>query len=76
MMLYSFKKIPHRVSELLCACYLYTEICKRALFGKNVGGVKVLVLSILSDHALHLYQVLSKYLIGLQSYGPEQKGRR
>ena len=31
-----------------------------------------LVLSILSDHALYLYQVLSKYLIGFQSYGPEQ----
>ena len=32
----------------------------------------VLVLSELSDNALYLYQVLSKYLIGLQSYGPEQ----
>ena len=39
---------------------------------KYVGGVMVLVLSTLSDHALYLYQVLSKYLIGFQSYGPEQ----
>ena len=39
---------------------------------KNVGGVLVLVLSTLSDHALHLFLVLSKYLIGFQSYGPEQ----
>ena len=31
----------------------------------------VLVLSILSDSALHLYQVLPKYLIGFRSYGPE-----
>ena len=32
----------------------------------------VLVLSTLSDHVLYLYQVLSKYLIGFQSYEPEQ----
>ena len=31
-----------------------------------------LVLSTLSDHALYLYQVLLKYLIGFQSYRPEQ----
>ena len=36
----------------------------------------VLVLSALSDNALYkLYQVLPKYLIGFQSYGPEQKDR-
>ena len=34
----------------------------------------VLVLSTLSDSVLYLYQVLSKYLIGFQSYGPEQYG--
>ena len=39
---------------------------------KNEGGVVVLVLSTLSDHALYLYQVLSKYLIGFQKYGPDQ----
>ena len=32
----------------------------------------VLILSILNDDTLYLYQVLSKYLIGFQSYGPEQ----
>ena len=32
----------------------------------------VLVLSTLSDSVLYLYQVLSKYFIGFQSYGPEQ----
>ena len=31
----------------------------------------VLVLSILSDDVLYLYQVLSKYIIGFQSYGLE-----
>ena len=31
-----------------------------------------LVLSTLSNNALYLYQFLSKYLIGFQSYGPEQ----
>ena len=37
----------------------------------------VLVQSTLSDHALDLYQVLSKYLItGFQDYGPEQLGQR
>ena len=34
----------------------------------------VLILSILSDNALYLYQALQTYLIGVQSYG--QYGRR
>ena len=38
----------------------------------SVGGVMVLILSTLSDGVLYLYQVLSKYLIGFQSYGLEQ----
>ena len=43
----------------------------------SVGGVMVLVLlSTLSDSVLYLYQVLSKYLTGFQSYRPEQQGRR
>ena len=32
----------------------------------------VLILSLLFDNVLYMYQVLSKYLIGFQSYGPEQ----
>ena len=32
----------------------------------------ILSISILNDNALYLYHVLSKYLIGFQSYGPEQ----
>ena len=32
----------------------------------------VLVLSALSDTALYFYQVLPKYVIELQRYGPEQ----
>ena len=32
----------------------------------------VLVLSTLPDNVLYLYQVLSKHLIGYQSYEPEQ----
>ena len=35
----------------------------------------VLVLSTSSDSVLHLYQVMSKYLIEFQSYGPEQLGQ-
>ena len=38
----------------------------------SVGGVMVLILSTSSDGVLYLYQVLSKYLIGFQSYRPEQ----
>ena len=38
----------------------------------NVDGVMLLILSTLSDGVLYLYQVLSKYLIGFQSYGLEQ----
>ena len=32
----------------------------------------VLILSTLFDNVLYLHQVLSKYLIRYQSYGPEQ----
>ena len=39
---------------------------------KSLDGLMILVPSTLSDNALYLYQVLSKYLIGFQSYGPEQ----
>ena len=39
----------------------------------SVGGVMVLVLSPLSDSVLYLYQVLSKYLIGFQSYRPNSR---
>ena len=38
----------------------------------NVSGVMVLVLTTLSDGVLYLYPILSKYLIGFQSYGLEQ----
>ena len=34
---------------------------------KSVGGVRVLVLSTLSDNALYLSQILYKYLKGFQS---------
>ena len=37
----------------------------------SVGGIVVLVLYILSDCVLYLYQVLSKYLTGVKSYGLE-----
>ena len=49
-----------------------TEICKGASFCTKIGRVMELVLSTLCDNALYLYQVLSKYLTGFQSYGPEQ----
>ena len=39
---------------------------------KDIGGVTKLVLSTLCDNAIYLYQVLSKYLVGFQSYDPEQ----
>ena len=39
---------------------------------KNVDGVMVLFCYALSDYALYLYQVLSGYLIGFQSYGSVQ----
>ena len=37
----------------------------------SVGGVMVLVLSTSPDSVLYLYHILSKYLTGFQSYGPE-----
>ena len=39
---------------------------------KSVGGVVVLILSTSSDSVLYLHQVLSKCLVGFQSYEPEQ----
>ena len=39
---------------------------------KNVGRIMVLVVPTLPYHTLYLYQVLSKYLIRFQSYGPER----
>ena len=39
---------------------------------KDVDGVTELVLSTLCDNAICLYQVLSKYLVGFQSYDPEE----
>ena len=33
----------------------------------------ILVLPTSSDSVLYLYQVLSKYLIGFQSYGPNRR---
>ena len=65
-------KISQRVSELSRGCSLYSEIFKGHYSVNSVDGVMVLVLSTLSDSVLYLYQVLSKYLIGFQSYGPEQ----
>ena len=38
----------------------------------GVGGVMGFDLSTLSDDVLYFYQVLSKYLIGFQSYEHEQ----
>ena len=70
------RKISHSVSELhvLSWCHLYIKICKGACFRKNVVGVMVRFLLTLSDHVLYmfLYKVLSKHLIGFQSYGLEQ----
>ena len=41
--------------------FVYTEICKGALFYKNVGGVMVLVLFALSDNALYESHRVSKF---------------
>ena len=64
--------MTHRVSDLLSGCDLYTEICKGVQSCKTVDGVIVFVLSTLSDNVLYLYEVMSKYFIAIQSYGPEQ----
>ena len=50
----------------------YLQFSKGHNSVNNVGGVIVLVLSTSSDGVLYLYQNLSKYLIGFQSYGSEQ----
>ena len=61
---------------MLCICTKFQETISKFSKGhnsaKSVGGVIVLDMFILSDSVSYLYQVLSKYLIGFQSYGPEQ----
>ena len=51
---------------------MVTEINKGHNSVKDVDGVTELVLSILCDNAIYLYQVLSKKLVGFQSYDSEQ----
>ena len=71
MMLYiCFNKISHRVSGLTLGWSL--KFTKGHNSVKDEGGVTELVLSTLCDNAIYLYQVLSKYLVGFQSYDPEQ----
>ena len=50
-------KISRKVSELLSRQDFHSDISEGAIFRKNVDGVTVLVLSILSDDALYLCQV-------------------
>ena len=69
--------MSHRVSDLWTGTVGSTlgwslKFAKGYNSVKNLVGIMVLVLSTLSGNALYLYQVLSKYLIGFQSYGPEQ----
>ena len=52
--------------------FVYCNLQKGHNSAKSVVGVKVTVQYISSDNALYLYQVLQKYLIGFQSYGPRQ----
>ena len=44
------------------------KLSKGEIIPKNVGGVMVLNLCTLSDHALYLYQVSRKYLKEFLSY--------
>ena len=61
-------KPSQKFSELLSEHYFRTDIFKGAYFPKNVGGFTVLVLCKLHDDVLYLYQVLWKYLKGIQRY--------
>ena len=70
------KGFTQRGSDLLRQCGLYTKIFKGHNSVNSGGDVMVLVQSTLSDSFLYLFQVLSKYLIGFQSYGPKQQVRR
>ena len=72
-----FVKVSHRVLELRTWTVGLTlgwslKFTKGHNSVKDVGGVTELVLSTLCDNAIYLYQVLSKYLTGFQSYDPEQ----
>ena len=75
MMLYICTKFQENISKGFS--YLEDAVCilkfSTGLNSANsVDGVMALVLSTLSDSVLYLYQVLSKYLIGFNSYGFEQ----
>ena len=61
-------KISKRVSELLRLIFPFSGFSKGHNSEKNAGRVMVLVLCILSNHALYLYKVSLKYLKGFQRY--------
>ena len=48
------------------------KFAKGQNYVESVGGVMILVQYTSSENALYLYQVLSKYLKGFQSYGHGQ----
>ena len=51
---------------------MVTEFTKGHNSVKDVGGVNKLFLSTLCDNAIYFIPSLSKYLVGFQSYDPEQ----
>ena len=72
IMLYICTKFQENISKGFQS-YLEDVACiLKFLKGHNsvnsVGGVMLLALSTLPDSVLYLYQVLSNYLIGFQSY--------
>ena len=62
-------QVPENISKgFRFICKL--KFAKRHNSVNTLSGVMVLVLFRLSDNTLYLYQVLPKYLICFQSYGP------
>ena len=67
----SFVKLSWVVLELWSGHNFNTYITLGHNSINRVHGVVVLILCISSDHGLHLYQVLWKYLERFQSYGAD-----
>ena len=77
MMLYICTKFQENISKgfrVIDSMRFVTDIFKEHNSVNSLSGVMVLVLFKLSDSVLYLYKVLSNYLLGFQSCGPEQQG--
>ena len=72
MMVYICTTFQENILQLLRGTVCILKFSKGHYSINSVNGVTIFILSTSSDNLLYLYQVLSKYLIGFQSYRLER----